>query len=102
MKTSQWYVNIDGDGVEVGQVHIDKLSKNSENAPVFTFSRKMRQESLEQKPSVEVAAQALNDFERVLIGQVLDLVKEVEKKYPERATHWPGGPGLYHVDAKEK
>ncbi|MHC4753804.1 MAG: M56 family metallopeptidase [Planctomycetota bacterium] len=55
MKTSQGYVNIkNGDGVEVGKVHIDKLSKNPDNAPTFTFSRKMRKESLENKPGMQV------------------------------------------------
>jgi beta-lactamase regulating signal transducer with metallopeptidase domain len=68
-----------------------------------------------EKPAVEVEVEEaevqvktennlvsppLNDIERGFIGQILDLVKKVESKYPEEATHWPAGPGLYHVDGQ--
>ncbi|MBW8039910.1 MAG: M56 family metallopeptidase [Planctomycetes bacterium] len=52
------------------------------------------------KTENKIQAPPLKDFERKLIEQVLDLVKQVEKKYPDQATHWPAGPGLYHVDAQ--
>jgi hypothetical protein len=34
------------------------------------------------------------------VKQLLEQVKKVEDKYPKQATHWPAGPGLYHVDAQ--
>jgi hypothetical protein len=59
-----------------------------------------------EKPDVQtktgnrIQASPLQPFEYKFIEQVLDLVKEVEKKYPSQATHWPAGAGLWHVDGK--
>ncbi len=52
------------------------------------------------KTENNIQAPPLKDFERKLIEQLLDLVKQVEKQYPEQATHWPAGAGLYHIDAQ--
>jgi hypothetical protein len=51
-------------------------------------------------PNNYVSAIPLTALERKFVEQVLELVKQVEEKYPEQATHWPAGPQLYHVDAQ--
>lgn len=48
----------------------------------------------------KVSAVPLLDSDRELIQQVLALVNQVEKNYPQQATHWPAGPMLYHVNAE--
>lgn len=48
----------------------------------------------------QVSAAALLDSDHELIQQVLALVNQVEKNYPQQATHWPSGPMLYHVNAE--
>ncbi len=48
----------------------------------------------------QVSAAALLDSDHELIQQVLALVNQVEKNYPQQATHWPAGPMLYHVNAE--
>ncbi len=48
----------------------------------------------------QVSAPALLDSDRELIQQVLALVNQVQKNYPQQATHWPAGPMLYHVNAE--
>jgi beta-lactamase regulating signal transducer with metallopeptidase domain len=58
------------------------------------------QENAAQSGGHRVSAIPLADFERTLVGQVLDLVKEVEKRYPDQSTHRPAGPGLYHIDSE--
>jgi len=52
------------------------------------------------EPDSTVQAVPLKAFEFKLIENLLDLVKQVEKEYPEQATHWPAGAGLYHIDAQ--
>jgi beta-lactamase regulating signal transducer with metallopeptidase domain len=56
--------------------------------------RASRPKPLEQ----HIQASPLSASDRELIKQVVDLAKQVEKKYPDEATHWPAGAGLYHVD----
>ncbi len=51
-------------------------------------------------PKHYVSASPLTTLERTLIKQVLNMVRQVEEKYPDAATHWPEGPGLYHVDSQ--
>ena len=68
------------------QTDVDIETPNDVQAP--------RQMPLEH----HVEASPLSPSDRELIEQVVDLAKQVERKYPEQATHWPAGAGLYHVD----
>ncbi len=52
------------------------------------------------EPDSTVQAIPLKAFEFKLVENLLDLVKQVEKQYPQQATHWPAGAGLYHIDAQ--
>ncbi|MCK4628016.1 MAG: hypothetical protein KAT56_03370, partial [Sedimentisphaerales bacterium] len=75
------------------EVEVDAQStKDDENIP--------HPDTKVQNGDYHISAVPLKDFERGLIEQILDLVKQIEKKYPTEATHWPAGPGLYHVDAQ--
>ncbi|MBN2182618.1 MAG: DUF4440 domain-containing protein, partial [Sedimentisphaerales bacterium] len=51
-------------------------------------------------PKQFVSAVPLNALERTFVEQILEMVGQVEEKYPDAATHWPEGPGLYHVDSR--
>jgi beta-lactamase regulating signal transducer with metallopeptidase domain len=53
-------------------------------------------------PKHYVSASPLTTLEKTLVKQLLDMVRQVEEKYPEKATHAPEGPGIYHVDSKGK
>jgi hypothetical protein len=51
-------------------------------------------------PNNYVSAIPLTDSELKFIEQVLGLFKQVEKKYPEHATHTSAGSQLYHIDSQ--
>ncbi len=51
-------------------------------------------------PNHYISAVPLNDLEHSFVERLLELVRQVEEKYPDKATHWPEGPGLYHIDAQ--
>ena len=51
-------------------------------------------------PNNYVSAIPLTTLQRGFFKQVLELFKQVEKKYPEHATHTTTGSHLYHVDAQ--
>jgi prepilin-type processing-associated H-X9-DG protein len=69
----------------------------SEGAP---SAIQTRPESVAPGETHDVSALPLTDFERSLVAQVVELVKQVEQEYPDQAKHWPAGPALYHVDAQ--
>ena len=79
--------------------------KFADFSDIDSFELRVRQvqdkkTAVQIKTENNIQAPPLKDFERKLIEQVLDLVKQVEKQYPEQATHWPAGAGLYHIDAQ--
>jgi hypothetical protein len=51
-------------------------------------------------PNNHISAIPLTTLEHGFFKQVLELFKQVEKKYPEQAAHCPAGSQLYHVDAQ--
>ena len=59
----------------------------------------VRYRLLKEPGHLRTEAPPLNDFERTLIAQVVDLARKVEKIYPDQTTHWPAGAALYYVDS---
>jgi hypothetical protein len=53
-------------------------------------------------PKHFISAVPLTTLEQTLVKQLLEMVRQVEEKYPDKATHWPEGPGIYHVDSQGK
>jgi len=55
-------------------------------------------EGLPQPSGYRVVAPPLTSLERHLVQQLVDLARQMDQQYPEECTHWPAGPGIYHVD----
>ncbi|NQT01224.1 MAG: M48 family metalloprotease, partial [Planctomycetes bacterium] len=79
-----------------------------ENPKGIKIRYKLLNKEVAPKPDLQLGAKSsrtiqavpLNTFEFKLFEKLLELVRKVERQYPDQADHWPSGAGFYHVDAQ--